>query len=76
MDEEQRPIGSLRSAGRFRPADYRACVTSGQCTRPKDHARNRYCNSDAPGRDRHPVNCVDWQRVLDYCRWRGRRQHC
>ena len=40
---------------------------------PKDHARNKYCDYDARGRDRHPVNCVDWQEAMDYCAWRGMR---
>ncbi len=54
-------------------AEYRRCIDSGRCTRPKDHARNKYCNYDAPGRDQHPVNCVDWQEAVDYCGWRGMR---
>lgn len=47
--------------------DYRDCVATGKCSRPKDHARNQYCNYDADGRDLHPVNCIDWQQALDYC---------
>jgi len=54
-------------------ADYRHCIEAGRCTRPKDNARNMYCNYGAPGRDRHPVNCVDWQEAVDYCGWQGMR---
>lgn len=54
-------------------ADYRRCVTAGACSRPKDFNRNQYCNYDAPGRDNHPLNCVDWQQANSYCQWRGGR---
>lgn len=54
-------------------ADYQACLDAGQCKRPKDHQRNKYCNLGAEGRGAHPVNCVDWQQALDYCRWQGGR---
>lgn len=54
-------------------ADYRACVQAGQCTRPKDHQRNKYCNYAAPNRDDHPLNCVDWQQASDFCQWQGGR---
>lgn len=40
-------------------AEYRACIEASRCPRPKDHARNKYGDYDAPGRDRHPINCVD-----------------
>jgi iron(II)-dependent oxidoreductase len=54
-------------------AEYRACVAAGACERPFDHARNAYCNYDAPGRDDFPLNCVDWFQASAFCEWRGAR---
>ena len=54
-------------------AEYRQCMDSGQCARPKDHQRNKYCNLDAKGRDQHPINCVDWDQALAYCEWKNGR---
>jgi iron(II)-dependent oxidoreductase len=54
-------------------AEYRACVQAGKCQPPKTHARNQYCNYDAPGRDTHPVNCIDWADAFNYCKVEGRR---
>lgn len=53
--------------------DYLACMAAGQCQRPKDFQRNKYCNLGAEVRGNHPVNCVDWQQALDYCQWQGGR---
>ncbi len=54
-------------------ADYAACIAAGRCSRPKDHRRNKYCNLGAPGRERHPINCVDWHQAQQYCGWVGGR---
>lgn len=54
-------------------AGFRACVEAGRCQPPLTHERNRYCNYGAPGRDTHPVNCVDWGQAQAYCQWKGGR---
>lgn len=54
-------------------ADYRACVAAGKCKAPKTHSLNQYCNYDAPKRDAHPVNCIDWADAQSYCATQGNR---
>lgn len=54
-------------------ADYRNCVDAGRCSPPLTHVRTQYCNDAAPGRDAHPVNCVNWDQAQAYCQWKGGR---
>ena len=54
-------------------AEYVSCIAAGKCTRPKDHARNKYCNVGESSRMQHPANCVDWQQAVDYCEHVGKR---
>lgn len=54
-------------------ADYRKCLVNKNCQRPKDFKRNKYCNLDAPQRDQHPINCVDWKQAQQYCEWKKGR---
>lgn len=80
-DKDEGPAGGTRvDVPEFRidthevtVAEYTKCMAAGKCNRPKDHARNRYCNIGAPGRDDHPANCVDWQDAADYCQFAGKR---
>ena len=53
--------------------EYRKCVEAGKCALPKTHTRNKYCNYGAAGRDRYPVNCVDWGDAANYCAKQGKR---
>lgn len=64
---------------------YRACVETKGCV--PAHADNAWpamskrekklydpiCNYGRAGRDRHPVNCVDWNMASGYCAATGRR---
>lgn len=54
-------------------AEYEECMATGKCKRPKDFARNKYCNLGEPSRQNHPINCVDWDEALSYCEWKGKR---
>ena len=54
---------------------YAACLAAGVCTKGNSGG---YCNMQAnglpiEGRERHPVNCIDWYQASSYCSWRGRR---
>jgi len=51
-------------------ADYAACVAAGACTVP---GVDPACDWGVSGRDRHPVNCVDWPQAAAYCAWAGKR---
>lgn len=54
---------------------YRACVRAGVCKRKTYITKtdNKYCNWGHQGRDRHPMNCVDWYGAAAFCRWAGGR---
>ncbi len=54
-------------------AEYKSCVDAGKCAPPKTHARNKYCNYGAAGREHYPVNCVDWPDAMKYCAVQGKR---
>src|SRR5262249_3181659 len=43
---------------------YARCVTAGACTAP---ATGGACNWGVAGRERHPVNCVDWSQANAFC---------
>lgn len=76
---DEKPVGKVKVPGflmdakEVTVAEYRACVSTGKCKPPKTHSRNQYCNYDAPKRDVHPVNCIDWADAQNYCALQGKR---
>ena len=51
---------------------YRECVKAGVCT-PPDSRVIGHCTWGKPGREDHPVTCVDWDQARTFCRWVGGR---
>ena len=51
-------------------AQYQRCVEAGACSAP---ATGGDCTYGAAGKSEHPVNCVDWDQAVAFCRWAGKR---
>lgn len=51
-------------------AQYKACVDLGACAAP---GTGGDCNWGIPGREKHPVNCVDWGQARKFSEWAGGR---
>jgi sulfatase modifying factor 1 len=51
--------------------DYAGCVKAGTCQ--PAHSERRFCNVNWEGRQRHPINCVDWHQAVAYCKAEGAR---
>jgi formylglycine-generating enzyme required for sulfatase activity len=49
---------------------YAECVIKGGCTEPSTGA---YCNWGVTGRQKHPINCVDWDQANAYAKFKGAR---
>ena len=62
-------------------ADFAACVAKGACKAatfrkgtPDPKAKKpESCNFGMPDRDKHPMNCVNWDGASAYCAWAGKR---
>ncbi|RME49580.1 MAG: protein kinase, partial [Deltaproteobacteria bacterium] len=58
-------------------AQYQRCVDAGVCSSAlldqSDWGSDEACNWGKPGREDHPINCVDWSQAKQYCQWVGGR---
>ena len=59
-------------------AQYRKCVEAKNCKEDdfEDYGKDgwkKYCNYGQADRDSHPMNCVSWRGLKDYCEWSGKR---
>lgn len=75
-DDDEKPLHEVKVAAfdidlaEVTVAAYARCVEAGKCTEPK---RGGACNWKADGRERHPINCVDFQQATSYCASVGKR---
>jgi eukaryotic-like serine/threonine-protein kinase len=65
--------------------DYQTCSSQGECPRAptavwwpditpdEKKMYSPLCNAGVTGRDRHPINCVEWDMARRYCSWAGKR---
>ena len=53
-------------------SQFRECVDKKGCAPPL-LLSSANCNYSVPGRDNHPVNCVEWSDAKRYCGWLGKR---
>ncbi|MFA5625602.1 MAG: SUMF1/EgtB/PvdO family nonheme iron enzyme [Bradymonadales bacterium] len=51
-------------------ASYKLCVDAGDCT-VADTSED--CTYGVAGKEKHPINCVDWMQAKAYCEWAGGR---
>ncbi|HHL31456.1 MAG TPA: formylglycine-generating enzyme family protein [Oceanospirillales bacterium] len=54
-------------------AQYNKCIKAGKCKAPTSAKITEYCNIAVAGRNKHPMNCVDWLDANNYCLWVGAR---
>ncbi len=51
--------------------EYKKCVDSGVCS--DEHVDDAGCTWTKSGRDKNPVECVNWWQAKSYCNWKGNR---
>jgi len=49
---------------------FERCVDAGKCSRPW---RGHKCNWSVTGREKHPINGVNWNDAKAFCEWEGKR---
>jgi formylglycine-generating enzyme required for sulfatase activity len=47
-----------------------ASVKAARCSEP---STGEFCNWRQPGREQHPINCVNWRQAHAYCKAQGKR---
>jgi iron(II)-dependent oxidoreductase len=52
-------------------AAYEECVSAGLCQPMRKD--NPFCNTLFPDRQKHPVNCIDWNDAVAHCKRLGKR---
>jgi formylglycine-generating enzyme required for sulfatase activity len=75
-DDDERPVHRVDlpafqlTRSEVTVEQYRACVQANVCTPPDTGSS---CNWEVPGREKHPVNCVDWAQARAFAAWAGGR---
>ena len=54
-------------------ASYAACVQAGLCSEANVTTCGEQSNWGRPGRENHPINCIDWTQARTLCASRGAR---
>ena len=67
---------------------YAECVKAGECSDyhltgvewkdlpgwdDRPFTKSEYCNWGKRGREKHPINCVDWNQASKFCAWKRKR---
>ena len=52
-------------------AAYKKCVDAGGCTVPVENFD--MCTWEKGGKDKHPINCVNWNQAKAFCGWAGKK---
>ena len=70
-----RPAGVQFSKTEVTLGQYRTCVRARACKKSTYSTKSdsKYCNWGHTGRQRHPMNCVNWHGARAFCRWAGGR---